>query len=95
MTNDFRPSRTSEMAVAMCNAEDVVPRQSPPDRDMRCPTCGVRTEPYGGFGPAPAWGNVGKYRCTACDHVWYADPGTGQLYVRTRRNIRPAGSGPR
>lgn len=51
---------------------------------MRCPVCGTRTVPYGGFGHAEEWRRVGKYRCerTVGCGVWYGDPLTGQVYRR-------------
>jgi hypothetical protein len=66
---------------------EVETRPFAPEELMRCPECGVLTSPYGGFGPAEEWKRVGKYRCASCNHVWYADPRTGQEYRRTRRRI--------
>ncbi len=46
---------------------------------MKCPKCGSLTTPYGGFGSAKAWQQVGKYSCCL---VWYCNPRTGQLHER-------------
>jgi hypothetical protein len=73
-------------------AADIKPRRKPEYQTVACPRCGATCEPYGGFGPAPEWLLVGKYRC--CGPAFYMDPETGQEYVRTRRHLRKVG-GPR
>lgn len=65
---------------------DDVARDWTQDRWMACPRCGKDTRPYGGFAGAGSFEMVGKYSCCV---GWYANPSSGEFYVRTGGSLPP------